>query len=103
MATQFTPEDAAKWMLEELTATGYLAQYYAVAEIEARFRDAFVYLNGSGNPAISRKVLTAFTRITEDSVVWDRWDKSWHLRGPGDPATGRLIHHQSVHRPPPFR
>lgn len=91
MATEFSPEDVAKWMLEELTATGYLAQYYAVTEIEARFGSAFVYLNDSGKPAISRKVLTAFRRITEESVVWDRGDKSWHLRGPGDPATGRLI------------
>ena len=51
MATQFTPEDVARWMLEELTAEKYLAQYYAVAEIAARFGSYFVYPNDSGNPA----------------------------------------------------
>jgi hypothetical protein len=83
-APERTAEDVARWMLEEVSTTGYLYQQDAVAEIEERFGSTFVYENERGNPAIHRGVLAAFRKLSEDSVVWDRWDKSWRPRTPDD-------------------
>jgi hypothetical protein len=80
----YTPQDVAAWMLEEVNREGQLYQSEAVDEIEGRFGDEFVYENDNGNPAIARKVLAAFRKLTEETVVWDRWDFCWRLRDESD-------------------
>ncbi len=72
-----TPEDVARWMLDELQKAGYLYQWEAILEIQSRFGDDFTYLNESGNFAIDRRVLRAFRNLTEDSVVWRRKECCW--------------------------
>lgn len=74
---EYTPDDVAKWMLEQLTTHRVLEQYAAVAEIEERFGSQFVYENDNGNPAIDKKVLTRFKAIRPDDVEWDRFEKAW--------------------------
>ncbi|MGW2419009.1 DUF6953 family protein [Streptomyces sp. NPDC001709] len=48
------------------------------------------YFNDKGNRAISRPVLTAFRRISAETVVWDRTWRCWRLRKPSDPE-GRQV------------
>jgi DNA-binding IclR family transcriptional regulator len=88
-----TPEDIARWMLDELEKAGYLYQWEAVYQIQSRFGVDFTYLNESGNFAIDRRVLRAFHNLTEDTVVWRRTEGCWVKRGPHDPpgrkAAGR--------------
>src|SRR5215204_6721004 len=79
-----TPEDVARWMLDELQKAGYLYQWEAILEIQSRFGDDFTYLNESGNFAIDRRVLRAFRHLTEDDVVWRRTECCWVKRGPHD-------------------
>jgi hypothetical protein len=83
-----TPADVARWMLGELKRRRELYQADAVAAIEKLFGSRFVYDNENGNPAIDRRVLRAFRKLTEETVIWDRWSFAWRLRRPGD-APGR--------------
>jgi hypothetical protein len=80
-----TPEDVARWMLDELEKAGYLYQWEAVYKIQSRFGADFTYLNESGNFAIDRRVLRAFHNLTQDTVVWRRTEGCWVKRGPHDP------------------
>ena len=77
-----TPEDVARWMLDELQKAGYLYQWEAVLEIQSRFGADFTYLNESRNFAIDRRVIRAFRNLTEDTVVWRRTQHCWARRGP---------------------
>jgi Family of unknown function (DUF6953) len=86
-----TPEDVARWMLDELEKAGYLYQWEAILEIQSRFGDDFTYLNESRNFAIDRRVLRAFRNLTEDTVVWKRAEHCWARRGPHHPP-GRQAH-----------
>ena len=78
-------EDVARWMQSEIERTGELYQIDAVAEIEFKFGPEFVYENEPANPAIDRRILRAFRKLTEDSVVWRRGDRCWAKRGEHDP------------------
>ena len=75
-----TAADVASWMLGELQREKYLEQGVAVAEIERRFGEAFVYVNLSGGQSIGRDVLAEFKKLTESTVVWVRTEKAWRLR-----------------------
>jgi hypothetical protein len=74
-----TPADVARWMLAQVEAEDSLYQDDAAAEIERRFGSAFIYENDNGNPAISRAVLSAFRKISEN-VVWERSERMWRKR-----------------------
>jgi hypothetical protein len=83
-----TAADVARWMLEQVQTSQWLDQDVAVFEIEKRFGSTFVHDNENGNPAIDRSVLKEFKAISRETVVWERGDRAWRLRGPHD-APGR--------------
>lgn len=70
-------KDVAQWMLNEIQQNAYLEQGVAVHTIHEKFGDEFVYTNNNGNLAIANKVLTAFNKLSGESVVWLRRDKAW--------------------------
>jgi hypothetical protein len=76
-------------MLEELERDGSLAQDHALSHISSHFGDSFVYLNVSGNLVISRSVLRRFRKLSEDTVVWSRSQRTWYWREPNYPP-GRV-------------
>jgi len=65
-----------------------LYQADAATEIAERFGSEFIYTNDNGNPAIDKRILRAFKKITGETVVWDRWDFCWRKRAEAD-APGR--------------
>lgn len=79
-----TPEVIAQWMVDHLEQQGSLYQTNAVDGIAKTFGDEFTYLNDNGNPAIDKRILRAFRKITGDTVVWERWDFCWRKREAGD-------------------
>ena len=83
-----TPETIAQWMASLLQREGTLYQSDAVAAIAEQFGDEFTYTNDNGNPAIDKRILKAFKKITGDTVVWERWDFCWRKREASD-APGR--------------
>jgi hypothetical protein len=83
-----TEEQIAQWMLETFTANGVLYQSDVVAEIRDRFGEQFLYETPSGGDGIARKVRTAFTKLTEDAVLWLNDPKCWvPKRGLGRPGS----------------
>jgi len=74
----------AKWMYEKLKRDGILYQEEAVYEIKENFGEKYTYLNENGNPAIDRKVLKEFRKLTDKTVVWVRSGKYWRFREEGD-------------------
>jgi hypothetical protein len=79
-----TTGDVARWMLSELDRTGSLLQADAVAGIEREFGTSFIYVNENGNTVIDKRVLREFRELTDDNVIWDRWEYKWRHRQPGD-------------------
>jgi hypothetical protein len=77
-----TETDVAAWMLAVLERQGWLYQDDAVSGIEQEFGPQFTYENASGGTGINRKVLREFRKLTENTAVWDRADKSWRVREP---------------------
>jgi hypothetical protein len=78
-----TVEEVASWMKTELEKHGLLYQDETVVQIQNRYEEdwkEFVYENNNGNWAISRKVLSVFRELTEDSAVWDRGQRMWRVR-----------------------
>ena len=88
LVSDSTPEQIAQWMAGQLEQQGSLYQADAVDGIAKWFGEQFTYLNGNGNPAIDKRVLRAFKKVTADTVVWERWDFCWRKRSEGD-AAGR--------------
>lgn len=84
--SKVTDAQVAQWMVEELDRVQYLYQQDAVYGIETRFGEPFYYLNESGNPAISKKVLAAFKKLTGDAVIWERGERMWRRRTDYDEA-----------------
>ena len=83
-----TPEVIAQWMLGQLEQGKRLYQADAASEIAEKFGPEFIYENDNGNPAIDKRVLRAFKKISGDTVVWERWDFCWRKRAETD-ALGR--------------
>ena len=74
-----TVSEVAEWMKAEFESGEMLYQNSAVYEIEERFGEEFVYYNENGNPAINRKVLAEFRKITPDAV-WSKQGRYWRRR-----------------------
>jgi len=79
-----TTKDVAQWMLDEINSGNYLYQEQAAYSVSNMFGDNFVYINENGNLAIEKKVLNAFRKLTDGSVVWSRGEKMWRLREESD-------------------
>jgi len=67
-------------MVAEVQVQGFLFRSTAVNHIAEHFGEEFTYRNEAGNLAIARPVLQAFRKLTEETVVWDRWSKAWRDR-----------------------
>lgn len=85
-----TEKDVAAWMLEQVTAHSELSQEDAAWHIRRYFGERFIYYNENSNVAISPQVLKEFKEISVDSVVWNRPERYWRKRQPGDPK-GRIV------------
>jgi hypothetical protein len=80
-----TSEAVAGWMRQELEKQdGVLYQEDAASQIGDLFGEQFIYENPAGNPAIDKKVLAAFRKLTGDSVVWSSAERHWRRREVGD-------------------
>ena len=72
--------EVAQFMLNKLQENNSLYQYDAVHDIENIYGNEFVYENESGNMAIAKKVLNAFSKLKkEHNIEWDKSEKAWFL------------------------
>jgi hypothetical protein len=82
-----TPEDAAQWMIDEMTRKGKLYQD-TVADNLKKQDPSLVYENKNGNYAIQKDVLDIFNKLGGEGVVWSKGDRCWRPRKSND-APGR--------------
>lgn len=75
-----TSADVAQWMLSAVEERGELTQNDAFYEINKQYGSGFTTITNSGSPSIKGGVLTAFKKITGDTVVWERGAKKWRKR-----------------------
>ena len=75
-----TTKDIAAWMLSVIHEHGELSQNNAYYIINKQFGSSFTSVTNSGGPSIKGSVLTAFKKISEDTVVWERGEKKWRKR-----------------------
>jgi len=77
---QAKSSDVAAWMLSVIQEHGELTQNNAFYEINKLFGSGFTTITNSGSPSIKGGVLTAFKKISNDTVIWERGDKRWRKR-----------------------
>jgi hypothetical protein len=77
-------EEIAAWMLDELERVNYLYQETVVYQISAKFGKESTCINENGNLAIGKDVLSAFRKVSGDSVVWERGERMWRKRASYD-------------------
>lgn len=85
-----TAKDVANFIVHRLTEDEILYQEVVVYEIQEKFGDEFVYINQNGNPAIDRKVLAEFRKLTEGKVVWSRGERYWRFKEDYDDPDSRM-------------
>lgn len=83
MTPETTAKEVAEWMAEQFKGDYYLYQETVVYEIADKFGKQF-YDNENGNLAIRKDVLSAFRELTKDTVIWEREERRWRMREPGD-------------------
>lgn len=75
-----TPQEAAEWMFAELQRVRWLDQE-TVAWQFLKLDKTLVHTNANGNPAIEKKVLDAFKKLTPTAdYVWSRGSRHWRKR-----------------------
>jgi len=82
----------AGWMLSEIQKHGCIYQDDVVDYLVKQKAENFLRENSDGNLVVGREVLTAFSKLTEASVVWIKPDFYWRFRvaedEPGREARG---------------
>ena len=91
MDSKHTTAEVAAWMLSVIQEQGELTQNNAYYLINKQFGSGFTTVTNSGSPSIKGSVLTAFKKISEENVIWERTDKKWRKREFFD-APGRTQH-----------
>ena len=85
-----TDADVAQWMKDEFDKKDYCLYQEEVARgIVKKFGKQFTHQKENGNPAISKKVLKIFRRLTPDAV-WSRGELGWMRRDPDDTSDSRM-------------
>jgi hypothetical protein len=77
---EFTANDVAEWMFNELKSAGILYQSSTVQHILSHYGPSFIYINDKGNQSISKDVKKAFKKLHGGRAAWERdgffW--GWH-------------------------
>jgi hypothetical protein len=74
---EFSPDDVAEWMLNQLKFAGILHQSEAVDYILANFGETFIYVNENGHPSIAKEVKKIFKKLHAGRAAWDRDGFFW--------------------------
>lgn len=82
----------AKWMLAQIEREACIYQDDVVDYLVKASREDLLIENADGNQVLGKGVLTAFRKLTPDSVVWVKPDRYWRFRvaedEPGRDARG---------------
>lgn len=79
-----TPEIAADWIVAQIRRDGCVYQDDVVDYLVKAKQEHLLKENADGNLAVGQKVLAAFLKATETTVVWVKPDRYWRWRVPED-------------------
>lgn len=74
-----TEDEAARWMLAEYEAAGFLYQESAASHLFQLKDEALAYFDASSNLCVGKGVLKIFNGLTPDAV-YERAGKFWRRR-----------------------
>jgi len=74
-----TEDEAAKWMLAEYEAAGFLYQESAASHLLQLNDEALAYFDASSNLCVGKGVLKIFNALTPEAV-YERSGKFWRIR-----------------------
>jgi len=74
-----TEEEAAKWMLAEYEAAGFLYQETAASHLFHLNDEKLAYFDKSSNLCVGKGVLKIFNSLKPDAV-YERAGKFWRIR-----------------------
>lgn len=85
-------ESIANWMFLQIERDGCIYQDDVVDYLVKAKEESFLRESSDGNLVVGRKVLDAFRKLTESTVVWVKPDFYWRFRvaedEPGREARG---------------
>lgn len=85
-------DSIANWMLDQINRETCIYQDDVVDQLVKAGREDLLIENADGNQVLGRVVLTAFRKMTSDTVVWVKSDRYWRFRvaedEPGRDARG---------------
>lgn len=86
-----TTLEVAQFMVKKVEAQQILYQDMIAYDIHIKFGKEFVCLTERGNLSIDKKVLQEFRKLTEGTVVWEKYAHAWRLRRPSDAPGKRQV------------
>lgn len=75
-----TPSIVAAWMLAKIKQEGCIYQDDVVDYLVKAKQENLLTENADGNLVVGKKVLSAFLKLTETTVVWVKPDRYWRWR-----------------------
>ncbi|MCR8643474.1 hypothetical protein NV379_12505 [Paenibacillus sp. N1-5-1-14] len=73
----YTAQEVAQWMLDQVKSAGILHQADAVEYIRTNFGESFIYVNDNGNQAIDKEVKKVFKKMHRGRAAWERDGFFW--------------------------
>ena len=77
-------DEVSQWMLGRISEDECIYQDDVVDYLIRAQSENLLRENSDGNQVLTIEVLTAFKKLTPDSVVWVRPDRYWRFRVPED-------------------
>jgi hypothetical protein len=74
-----TEDEAARWMLTEFEAAGFLYQEAAASHLFQLQDETLAYFDMSSNLCVGKSVLNIFNSLTPEAV-YERSGKFWRIR-----------------------
>ncbi|MBP2001508.1 hypothetical protein J2Z69_002553 [Paenibacillus shirakamiensis] len=74
---EWTDQQVAEWMVEEIRFKGILRQEEAITHIKEHFGERFIFVNDNGNTSLSKEVKKSFRKLHGGRVAWDREGFFW--------------------------
>ncbi|WP_029050571.1 hypothetical protein [Cupriavidus sp. amp6] len=74
----------AQWMLAQIERDACIYQDDVVDHLVRSKREDLLIENADGNQVLGKDILTAFRKLTEETVVWVKPDRYWRFRVPED-------------------
>ena len=75
--SNYTPQEVAVWLINEIKSEGQLKRATAAERIESAFDSSFTVLTNNGNKSIDEQVLLHFRDLKNHAIKWNPGKQAW--------------------------